>query len=136
MISLGRRYGRRLEFRSLTRIRENPQCPCFRRLNTRYPPINQDRSSDRRRRGAPLSSLPREPSDIVWHPVYSHSTHVRGTPGVHGERPLEELLGRGVEFVEQLVAVTTTSVLRRIERQPHRYIASPERRLSCIPVLR
>lgn len=65
--------------------RKSAQCPCFRRLNTRYPPINQDRSSGRRRRCAPPSSPPREPSDTVWHPVYSHSTHVYGTPGAREE---------------------------------------------------
>lgn len=82
-------------FESLTRIRENPQCPCFRRSeHARYPAINQDRSLGRRRHGAPP---PREPSDTVRRPgICSHSIHVHGAPGARrGEiQPLEETLGR------------------------------------------
>jgi len=123
-------------FESLTRIHENPQCPCFRRLNTLYPSINQDRSSGRHRRcGTTIAPSRRVASGRLrvnrptWYstpypPLPSPCIRIRytfpvprirgGTPharrGSAASRLLEESLGRSSEFVEQLVAVTTTSV--------------------------
>jgi len=146
-------------FESLTRIHENPQCPCFRCLNTLYPSINQDRSSGRHRRcGTTIAPSRRVASGRLrvnrptWYstpypplPVHSHSIYVHGTPHSGWYSAREEGLSslstpRGIP--REIVGVcratccgdddvcVPASLPGRVERQPRRYVIAPGRHIA------